>query len=108
MDGASLARVVQNMNPKVKVLAMSGLSSAGRSGNLKPFNGPFIYKPFKVQALLEEIHNLLHPAPVASCWPEAGTRGLFRPGEGERSGRKIVTWRSGPKVTAFAGHYPPT
>jgi two-component system cell cycle sensor histidine kinase/response regulator CckA len=65
MDGASLARVVQNMNPQVKVLAMSGLSSAGRSGNLRQFNGPFIYKPFKVQALLEEIHNLLHAAPVA-------------------------------------------
>ncbi|HEY5227446.1 MAG TPA: ATP-binding protein [Opitutaceae bacterium] len=65
MDGASLARVVQNMNPKVKVLAMSGLSSEGRSGNLRQFNGAFIYKPFKVQALLEEIHNLLHAAPVA-------------------------------------------
>jgi CheY-like chemotaxis protein len=64
MDGAALARVVQNLCPGVKVLAMSGMSSAGRSGKLEEFNGAFIYKPFKVQALLEEIYNLLHPAPL--------------------------------------------
>jgi two-component system cell cycle sensor histidine kinase/response regulator CckA len=66
MDGVALTRVVQNLNPRVKVLAMSGLSSAGRVGSLKPFTGAFLYKPFKVQALLEEIHNLIHPAPVAA------------------------------------------
>jgi nitrogen-specific signal transduction histidine kinase/CheY-like chemotaxis protein len=64
MDGAALARVVQNLSPGVKVLAMSGMSSAGRTGKLEEFNGAFIYKPFKVQALLEEIYNLLHPAPL--------------------------------------------
>jgi hypothetical protein len=45
---------------------MSGLSSAGRVGSLKQYTGAFLYKPFKVQALLEEIHNLIHPAPVAA------------------------------------------
>jgi nitrogen-specific signal transduction histidine kinase len=64
MDGAALARVVHNLNPSVKVLAMSGMSSAGRTGKLEEFNGAFIYKPFKVQALLDEIYNLLHPAPL--------------------------------------------
>jgi len=66
MDGVALTRVVQNLNPRVKVLAMSGLSSAGRVGSLKQYTGAFLYKPFKVHALLEEIHNLIHPSPVAA------------------------------------------
>jgi hypothetical protein len=65
MDGIALARVVQYLNPRVKILGMSGMASAGRSGKLEEFNGAFIYKPFKVQALLEEMFNLLHPSPVA-------------------------------------------
>jgi nitrogen-specific signal transduction histidine kinase/CheY-like chemotaxis protein len=65
MDGIALARVVQYLNPRVKILAMSGMASAGRSGKLEEFNGAFIYKPFKAQALLEEMYNLIHPSPVA-------------------------------------------
>jgi len=61
LDGTALARVVRNLNSRVKVLAMSGLSSEGRRGNLDPFNGSFIYKPFKVQVLLDTIHGILHP-----------------------------------------------
>ncbi|HZZ20133.1 MAG TPA: ATP-binding protein [Opitutaceae bacterium] len=65
MDGVALTRVVQNLNPRVKVLTMSGLASAGRVGSLKPYTGAFLYKPFKVQALLEEVHKLIHPSLMA-------------------------------------------
>jgi hypothetical protein len=40
------------------------MSNPDRMGKLEEFDGSFICKPFKVQALLEEIHNLLHPAPL--------------------------------------------
>lgn len=64
MDGAALARVVHNLSPGVKVLGMSGMANAGRLGKLEEFNGAFIHKPFKVHALLGEIYNVLHPAPL--------------------------------------------
>jgi two-component system cell cycle sensor histidine kinase/response regulator CckA len=65
LDGAALANIAQHLNPRVKVLAMSGLSSAGRSGNMERFGGAFLFKPFKIQTLLVAVNNLLHPAPVA-------------------------------------------
>jgi two-component system cell cycle sensor histidine kinase/response regulator CckA len=65
LDGAALANIVQHLNPRVKVLAMSGLSSAGRSGKTERFGGAFLFKPFKIQTLLTAVNTLLHPAPVA-------------------------------------------
>jgi len=65
LDGAALANIATHLNPRVKVLAMSGLSSAGRSGKTERFGGAFLIKPFKIQALLGAVHSLLHPAPVA-------------------------------------------
>lgn len=67
LDGVALARVVKNLNPRVKVLGMSGLSSAGRTGRIEHFSGPFIYKPFKVRALLDAVHGILNPAPAESA-----------------------------------------
>ena len=43
---------------------MSGLSSTGRNGQTEQFGGAFLFKPFKIQALLSTVANLLHPAPV--------------------------------------------
>ena len=65
IDGAALANIAQHLNPSVKILAMSGLSSAGRSGKMERYGGAFLFKPFKIQALLDAVNNLLHPAPVA-------------------------------------------
>jgi nitrogen-specific signal transduction histidine kinase len=64
LDGAALANIALHLNPKVKVLAMSGLSSTGRNGQTEQFGGAFLFKPFKIQALLSTVANLLHPAPV--------------------------------------------
>jgi two-component system cell cycle sensor histidine kinase/response regulator CckA len=65
LDGAALANIVQHLNPRVKVLAMSGLSSAGRGGKTAKFGGAFLFKPFKIQSLLAAVSALLHPVPVA-------------------------------------------
>jgi nitrogen-specific signal transduction histidine kinase/ActR/RegA family two-component response regulator len=65
LDGAALANIAQHLNPRVKILAMSGLSSAGRSGKTERFGGAFLFKPFKIQTLLIAVNTLLHPAPVA-------------------------------------------
>jgi nitrogen-specific signal transduction histidine kinase len=65
LDGAALAGIVRNMNPNVKILAISGLSSAGRNGKIERIGGAILFKPFKVQALLEAVSSLLRPVPVA-------------------------------------------
>jgi nitrogen-specific signal transduction histidine kinase len=65
LDGAALANIATHLNPRVKVLAISGLSSAGRNGKTERFGGAFLFKPFKIQALLEAVNGLLHPVPVA-------------------------------------------
>ncbi len=60
LDGAAVAKVVRQMNPKVKILAMSGMNSGGRSPQMQSFEGPFILKPFKAEALLLAVDKLLH------------------------------------------------
>ena len=67
LDGAALASIAQHLNPSVKLLAISGLSSAGRKGKAERFGSAFLFKPFKVQALLAAVHGLLHPEPVAQA-----------------------------------------
>ena len=60
LDGAALASVVQHLNPTVKILAMSGLSS-GADYQMKRFAGALLFKPFKAEALLQAVHGLLNP-----------------------------------------------
>ncbi len=65
LDGAALAGIVRHLNPNIKILGISGLSSAGRNMRMERFGSALLFKPFKVQALLEAVRNLLHPSPVA-------------------------------------------
>ena len=67
LDGIALANVAQHLNPAVKILAMSGLSSAGGDIEMKRFTGTLLFKPFKADALLHAVGGLLHPglAPAA-------------------------------------------
>jgi FixJ family two-component response regulator len=67
MDGAALASIVQHLNPRTRIMAMSGLSSNGSSVRAERFGPAFLYKPFKVQALLEMVHATLHPLPVTDA-----------------------------------------
>jgi two-component system cell cycle sensor histidine kinase/response regulator CckA len=65
LDGAALAGIVRHLNPNIKILGISGLSSSGRNVRMERFGSALLFKPFKVQALLEAVRNLLHPSPVA-------------------------------------------
>ncbi len=61
LDGAGLANVAQHINPNIKILTVSGLSSGGRKIPRQQFAGAFLLKPFKAEALLQAVHKLLHP-----------------------------------------------
>lgn len=62
LDGASLANVARRLNPKIKILAMSGLASGGINDEMKQFADAFLVKPFRAEILLNTVNNLLHPA----------------------------------------------
>jgi two-component system, cell cycle sensor histidine kinase and response regulator CckA len=63
LDGASLANVIHRLNPNTKILAMSGLASGGLNTQMQQFARAFLIKPFKADALLNTVNNLLHGAP---------------------------------------------
>lgn len=66
LDGAMLARVLHRLNPAVKMLVVSGNQPrAPWSGNPWPddFVADFLPKPFKPEALLRKVRELIHTPP---------------------------------------------
>ncbi len=60
MDGPSLIRALKKINPDVKIIAMSGLLSAGQTAELRSQNiNAFLTKPFTAEALLTELAGLI-------------------------------------------------
>ncbi len=59
-DGKSFAELLRTIRPDTKILFMSGMDNAQVSNPPLPHD-PFLLKPFKPAALLEAIHQLLHP-----------------------------------------------
>ncbi len=71
LDGAMLSRALRRIKPGMKVLVVSGMSSAlgQRPGfKLEEFADGFLQKPFKPAMLLAKVHELLRP-PGASSAP---------------------------------------
>jgi PAS domain S-box-containing protein len=64
MDGAGLTRAVHAQNPAMKILLISGLTSATQGGGprVQKFGDAFVAKPFAVETLLCAVEGLLHPA----------------------------------------------
>ena len=60
MDGSSLIRVLTRMNPAIKIVAASGLST-NRSGNKAPGPGVkhFLTKPYTAETLLKTLRAIL-------------------------------------------------
>jgi two-component system, cell cycle sensor histidine kinase and response regulator CckA len=75
MDGPTTVRALNVMDPKVKVIGMSGFVSDKQKGDADfPFADlPFIQKPFDVEQLLLIIDEVLHtasgPRKIASLTP---------------------------------------
>lgn len=64
LDGAMLGRALRRINPAARLLVMSGMSSAlGNRPAYKPeeFANGFLHKPFKPEALLAKVQELLVP-----------------------------------------------
>ena len=64
LDGAMLGRALRRISPKAKLLVVSGMSSSLGSRpdyNPKEFAEGFLQKPFKPEALLAKVHELLTP-----------------------------------------------
>jgi two-component system cell cycle sensor histidine kinase/response regulator CckA len=60
MDGEALIRALKKINPKVNVIAMSGLLSAGQTAELRNLNvDAFLIKPFTAELLLTELSKIL-------------------------------------------------
>jgi two-component system cell cycle sensor histidine kinase/response regulator CckA len=62
LDGAAFAGIVRHLNPRVKILAISGDTSAKSTPQLQSFSDAFVLKPFKADALLAAVHQLLQAA----------------------------------------------
>ncbi len=60
MDGASAIRALQSLNPRVKVIAMSGLAT---NSPVAESTGSgveaFLPKPYTVKELLQTLHRVL-------------------------------------------------
>ncbi|MEO7413262.1 MAG: response regulator [Opitutaceae bacterium] len=64
LDGAGFAAIARHLNPRVKILAVSGHSDAGKAKHAESFSDAFMRKPFKPDALLKRVRTLIHPESV--------------------------------------------
>ncbi len=69
ISGRSFADLIRPIRPDVRILLMSGLDGSENGPEFNPGNSrdPFLLKPFKPAALLQKIHQLLHPAPATGA-----------------------------------------
>ena len=64
LDGASLAGVIKRLNPAIKIIAVSGLgNTASGAPPAQSFTEFFLSKPFRPEALLTLVHELLQSKP---------------------------------------------
>ena len=64
VDGAALARAIQQLNPDVKIIAVSGLGATGEGEKpMQNFTPHFLLKPFRSEALLGLVHEVLRATP---------------------------------------------
>ncbi len=67
LSGSVLAKVLKHINADVRLLMVSGLATAAGSRSPMqpdPFEGAFLLKPFKPDALLRKVHDLLATRPT--------------------------------------------
>jgi CheY-like chemotaxis protein len=62
MDGASAIKVLKKQQPRLGVLATSGLAQSDKLKDISGFDIPFLSKPYPAEKLLEQLRSLLQPA----------------------------------------------
>ena len=66
LDGLAMARVLRQLNPAVRLVVFTGLTSSRHAGPARLIAHAFLAKPFTVEDLLSTVHRVLHaPAPPA-------------------------------------------
>ena len=62
MDGLALIRALHQLNPQIKIIAMSGHQSRASAGHLPPkLVQTLLAKPFDAAELLQALKQALHP-----------------------------------------------
>jgi two-component system cell cycle sensor histidine kinase/response regulator CckA len=64
MDGGKMIRALLQIDPKVKIVAISGLNEDFNLPDILKKRIPFLKKPFAVEKLLETLHDLFLAAPA--------------------------------------------
>lgn len=64
MDGAKMIRALLQIDPKVRVVAISGLNEDFNLPEILKKRIPFLKKPFSLDKLLETLHDVLFSAPA--------------------------------------------
>ncbi len=59
MDGFAASKILREVNPELKIMAITGLTSTGLAKEIKELDIPVLSKPFTPQHLLEKIYNIL-------------------------------------------------
>ncbi|MBE9010989.1 response regulator [Pseudanabaenaceae cyanobacterium LEGE 13415] len=59
MDGLATVRVLQELNPEVKIIAMSGLATHSNVTQTTNHVQAFLSKPYTTQTLIETLHQVL-------------------------------------------------
>lgn len=62
MDGSTMVQVLLKMDPRVKVIAASGLSATAQDAGLTPHLRHFLPKPYTAETLLRTLDDTLHHA----------------------------------------------
>jgi hypothetical protein len=61
MDGLATIRMLQKMNPQVKIIATSGLKSVGKVSEAAALGvTTFLPKPYTADKLLNSLHEVLN------------------------------------------------
>lgn len=61
MDGTKMIRALHQIDPKVKVIAASGMNEEFKLPDALKRKIPFLKKPFAIEKLLETLHEILKP-----------------------------------------------
>jgi CheY-like chemotaxis protein len=70
MDGAATIRALRQLDPEVRLIAVSGLVESDRGGYVPGAGSiPFLRKPYTTEVLLTTLHHVLKDAPRAAPEP---------------------------------------
>jgi PAS domain S-box-containing protein len=74
MDGGKMIRALYQIDPKARIIAMSGLNEDVNLPDTMKKRIPFLKKPFALEKLLEALHEVTESAPTRESGPHPKAR----------------------------------